>query len=226
MIKITNHSNSMQMKNVLNTFKFIFIIALFGLIFSGCASTKVTSYVNPEMVNHQCDNVLIEARTVGLTKQKGIEDAFYEDLSECGFPSIRSYDIFFPGREYSEAEKKKIYRDNKVDAILTAKICDAGKTKSYQSFTNYYKIGNITTAFSFGGTSSNPWIEFEAKLYDAQSGEVIWVAGATTKGSGYSSFLNLANSMSNSTVYQLIKDGRLKDIKLSPPPQKRRGFKY
>ena len=97
----------------------LFIIS----IFFGCASTKLTSFVDPEIKDKQYKNVLIFFSSSDLDEQMEGEEILQEEFVENGINAERSINIFAPTREYDDYEIIEKLKQNNYDAVLTCRIC-------------------------------------------------------------------------------------------------------
>lgn len=125
---------------------------------------------------------------------------------------IPAHTILFPGRSYSADELKRILGEHRVDATLVLSPTAAGVSETYvpPTYVTSCNTWNSTTNCSSrpvgGMTLESPWASFAARLYDATTGEVVWIATSNTNGSIFSSESSLIASMAAQTVRKLRGD--------------------
>jgi len=126
---------------------------------------------------------------------------------------IPAHTILFPGRSYSADELRRILGEHRVDATLVLSPTAAGVSETYvpPTLVTRCTTWSSTTSCSSrpvgGGTLKSPWASFAARLYDATTGEVVWIATSNTNGSIFSDTSSLISSMATQTVRKLRGDG-------------------
>ncbi len=125
---------------------------------------------------------------------------------------IPAHTLLFPGRSYSAEELRKILSENGIDATLVLSPTAAGVSETYvpPTYVTSCSTWNSSTSCSSravgGGTLKSPWASFSARLYDAASGQVVWIATSNTNGSPMSGTASLISSMAAETVRKLRSD--------------------
>ena len=84
---------------------FFFIISF--LLF-GCASTKMTSFKDPDYQQANFKRILIIANTTDLEKRQKLESKMVIEFSKVGVFALESYNIFPPTRELSNEDKIRL----------------------------------------------------------------------------------------------------------------------
>ena len=203
--------------------RFLFT-ALLCTIFYSCASTKLTSFVDPEVKDKDYDNILIFFPSLDLDEQQEGEEIIQEEFAEYGIRTERSLNIFSPTREYDDYEIIERLRKNDIDAVLLVEFTDAWSDESYvpQSTTTTTKgkvnvYGNTATykenskTYSYGGYYINkPRIKFVSKLIDVDEDLVAWIGTSLTKGNAYAKFGTLISSLGSNIIEDLIKNNLVK----------------
>jgi hypothetical protein len=215
-----------------------FLLGIFILL-TGCASTSITSFVDPDYRAVQFKNILVAANTNKLGDRLSMENRIVEVLATNGIKAIPSYSIFPPTREFTDSLKTILMLESKIDGCLMVYFGERGieqvqipvigsRTKSESQTT-----GNITpnfngidynsqttseskTTFIGGEIVDKPYAEFEIKLFDVFNGKMVWIANSFTGGSAYSNFNTVYSSFCNNIVNRLSEDNLIRisiDIK-------------
>lgn len=204
----------------MNSIKY-FINLGFLLFLFGCASTRMTSFKDPDYQNTEFKRILVVANTNDLEDRQKLEFKMVEAFSEAGVYALESYKLFPPTRELTDEEKVDLLLKNDIDAFISISVGESGVSEVYVPQTssttktkgevNVY--GNTarykeksTTTYQGGYTLNKPWAEFETKLYDVSNGQMAWIASSFTGGNAYANRNTVINSYCGKTVDQLIED--------------------
>lgn len=191
-------------------------VAIFLFIITSCASTKITSVVDPEFKKAQFSDVLVISTFSDLMYKEKIEDNFKKYGKSKNISISTGSEIMPPTRSYSNAEISNILEYNNIDCILVIALQDYWTSQTYvpKSTSTYGSasiIGN-TIVYSQkkknygGGFISKPRVTFESRLFDAKTGNVIWRSTSLTKGNALADFSDLASSLSRTTINKLLTD--------------------
>lgn len=193
----------------------ILIIIIFILINIGCATTSITSLLDPSFEKKKFKRIAVIAAIDNLEYKLKIESAFVEYLTNAKINSIASHKLFFPGRIYSKEEFGKIMFENKTDGCLLIILKDTYEQQVYiPQFSNIFLGYRSASAYSFGGHPvSKPNFIFEVRFYAipvVSLDKHCWLATAHTTGGAATQLDTLIKSLADSTVEKLIADGLLK----------------
>lgn len=191
-------------------------VAIFLFIITSCASTKITSVVDPEFKKAQFSDVLVISTFSDLMYKEKIEDNFKKFGNSKNISISTGSEILPPTRNYSNYEISNILEYNNIDCILVIALQDYWTSQTYvpKSTTTYGSasiIGN-TIVYSQkkknygGGFISKPRVTFESRLFDAKTGNVIWRSTSLTKGNALADFSDLSSSLSRTTINKLLTD--------------------
>ena len=184
--------------------------------FAACARTSMSSMPAPDLGGRHYHNILVVAAFADLGIRRETEDRFAAADSEGDFQFVPSYQVFFPGRQYTPEETGALLRKYEIDATLVIFPGQGGATSGYvpptysSGCTVWSSTGGcsqVTTTQSGGYSYRKPWAQFTAQLYDATSGTGVWVASATTGGNAYARAVTLVHSMADKTIERLTEDG-------------------
>lgn len=204
----------------MNSIKY-FINLGFLLFLFGCASTRMTSFKDPDYQNTKFKRILVVANTNDLEVRQKLEFKMVEAFSEAGVYALESYKLFPPTRELTDEEKVDLLLKNDIDAFLLISVGESGVSEVYVPQTSSttktkgevnvygntarYKEKSKTT-YQGGYTLYKPWAEFETKLYDVSNGQMAWIASSFTGGNAYANRNTVINSYCGKTVDQLLED--------------------
>jgi hypothetical protein len=199
--------------------KLVFCHLIFFL-FIGCTATRLTSYKDPAYENKILSKILIHITENDLETRFNMEKEFVYLLSEHGIPAIESYKLFPPTRELTEEVMLDSITTNGIDTYLMAGILSSGveiaklptktisKTEgrlnvydnnsSYESKTTTTEVG--------GGTIKKPWANIYTQILDAENGNIIWIADASSGGSAFTTFNGVYKSYCEKVIDKLFED--------------------
>lgn len=207
-------------------FNYIFT-TLSLIILVGCASTRMTSFKDPDYQKAEFKRILVVANTNDLEDRQKLESKMVEEFSNIGLFALESFRLFPPTRELTDEDKVELLLKNDIDAFISISIGESGVDEVYVPQTssttktkgevNVY--GNTarykeksTTTYQGGYTLNKPWAEFETKLYDVSNGQMAWISSSFTKGNAYANRNTVINSYCGKTVEQLLEDNLIKKV--------------
>jgi hypothetical protein len=211
------------MKLIKNSFPLLIIF-----LFVGCASTKMTSFKDPDYQKAEFKRILVVANTNDLEVRQTLESKMVEAFSDIGVFAMESFRLFPPTRELTDEEKVDLLLRNDIDAFISISVGESGVYEVYVPQTssttktkgevNVY--GNTarykeesTTTYQGGYTLNKPWAVFETKLYDVSNGKMAWIASSFTGGNAYANRNTVINSYCRKTVDQLLEDNLINKVK-------------
>jgi hypothetical protein len=193
----------------------LFISMLF--LFSGCVGTDITSQINRKNTDCHYDRLLVLACFSDLNIREQIENKFCSDihrLSAC--ECLKSYNLFFPGKAYTQIEAKAILTENKIDGILIFQR-SSGVESNYdpeesKSVGRAFLMGNALMGSNKaeatrGYSTLTPLAKYRVTLLSTLDNQIAWYAQASTTGNVFTTGVNLIKDASNETVKSLIGDG-------------------
>jgi hypothetical protein len=204
------------------------IYLLMAFILVSCASTKMTSFKDPDYQNAKFKRILIVANTNDLQDRQKLESKMVEAFTENGVFALESYKLFPPTRELTDEEKVDLLLKNDIDAFISISVGESGVDEVYVPQTSSTKktkgevnvYGNTaryneksTTTYQGGYTLNKPWAKFETKLYDVSNGQMAWISSSFTKGNAYANRNTVINSYCGKTVDQLLDDKLINNSK-------------
>lgn len=204
-------------------------ISFFMILFLvSCASTRMTSFKDPDYQKAEFKRILIVANTNDLEDRQKLESKMVEAFSDIGVFAMESFRLFPPTRELTDEDKVNLLLKNNIDAFISISVGESGVDEIYVPQTSsttktkgevnvygntaHYKEKSTTT-YQGGYTLNKPWAEFETKLYDVSNGQMAWISSSFTKGNAYANRNTVINSYCGKTVDQLLEDNLIKKIK-------------
>lgn len=206
--------------NAISTLVTFVAITSLGLL-AACASTKVTSELNPEMSGRTYTNVLVYADIADLEYRKEIEQEFCDRItSKTSSACLQSAQVFFPGQPYTADDISKRIAELHVDGVLMLKA-SSGVSSSYVPPTTYTTgtatvygntISGQSTTQTFGGYNVNkPWANYQVSFWSVADNKVAWYGSGKSRGNAFAEWSDLIESAAKETVSSMLDDGLLKE---------------
>lgn len=189
-----------------------------GVVFSvmACASTTMSSMPATELQGRVLHNILVIAAFDDIGIMRATEDRFATASVPANISFVRSYQVFFPGRQYTAEESAALLRQHSIEGVLVISVRQSGENSYYvpptyvsgcTAWNPMYGCSQATTTAIGGGSYKKPWARFTAQLYEADAGVLVWVASAATGGNALATSLTLVQSMADETMAHLAADG-------------------
>ncbi|MFQ5424936.1 MAG: hypothetical protein ACE5F9_13280 [Phycisphaerae bacterium] len=189
------------------------------ILLSGCASTKMRSFVDPDFRGKVYERVLIAPMYTDLEQRETAEakfvDAFEESVAEC----VPSMTIMLPTRKYTDDQLFSLLSDRSVDAVLFVRQTDyyedvssTTTTSGTLSANTFYYGQSANTYGTMQSTSRTrqtrkPRVRHELNLYDVDTRRMAWLGTSFTRGNAYARFKHLVQSLAEDAVDVLLHDG-------------------
>lgn len=190
------------------------------------STADISSFKDPDFPNYKIAKMAIRYSGHELNERDMVEKVFVNRFSkkETALETVTSLTYLPPTRTYTMEETDQILSDKGVNCIMLIKVTDSFEDEAYvpeQSKTTTYGRINETgdqfkayseTEKSGGYYVSLPRMKVELTILDLKAHKTVWLASSFVKGSQYSSFKNLMDTIAAKAFKQLKKDG-LVDIK-------------
>ncbi len=179
------------------------------LLLSGCASSTLTSYIDPDFRNKHYKSLVIEYLSSDLDRKQYVENEIARLLKEKGIKTFKGIQLFPPTRKFSHEEAAKIIVGTGADGYVTITLTNAYTSSSYVPPTytttpNYY--GGSTTTSSGGYSVIKPREEFKVEITDIYSGKISYKASGKTKGNIDATDEIMADALVAGLIEKLIED--------------------
>jgi hypothetical protein len=198
-----------------------YLIVLIMLVASGCASTKVASYRDPEFATANYSRILVIVPFSDFESKQTAEAAFADKCESVGLSCKMGGQVLPPTRTYSPDQIKNIVQENDIDAVLLVTLTDAWTDESYippsSTSTTKGQLNSIGNSVYYSSTTSKmtsggyyitkPRVTSRSQLFDVKTGKVAWAATSLTRGNAYAKLGRLMSSLASSTIDKLISDG-------------------
>lgn len=189
-------------------------ITFLSLLFVSCATTKISSFKNPDIDFSDYKKLLVYGNSRDIDFRKTIEADLVAAFSEQSIIAVSSIELISPVKEYTDEEIKKIITDNNIDGYLSVAVVTASEESAYvpqTSYTNYrsqYVNGQLVSVpytSTYGGYSvSYPKASFEIILTDIKTGQTAFKATANSEGDEFSDMKTISISLSKKIVEEYI----------------------
>ena len=152
-----------------------------AIICASCASTKNTTWLNPEYKGGQINNVVVICASKSDADTREFEDMFTEQLSKAGITATQGYTFLPTEGTLSEKELTAAITEKGIPSAIVTRVLSQ-KEKVYTSpsvypayygrFHGYY--GHARGYMYSGDQRTYVESQIEANLYDVASGDLIW----------------------------------------------------
>ncbi|WP_460240940.1 hypothetical protein [Aurantivibrio infirmus] len=196
------------------------MMKIYGTIFliflSSCASTRMTSFVDPAFRGTSYSSVLVSSNIAELEGKGFMESTICARFLAYGIDCSRSIDIFPPTRQFTDEQWLENFNNSGAQALIAVELTDAYSTQTYVPQTTTTS-GNVTsygnTAYynqstnTSGGYNINKPVEkYKITIIDGTNGKVAMIATSTTGGNAFAKSSNLAKSLAAELLQQLINE--------------------
>lgn len=194
--------------------KKLLILLISFLLFVSCATTKISSFKNPDIDFSNYQKMLILGNSRDIDFRKTIETDLVTAFTEQSIGAVSCIELISPVKEYTDEEIQKILSENNIDGYLSVAVVTASEESAYvpqTSYTNYrsqYVNGQlISTPYTstYGGYSvSYPKASFEIILTDIKTGQIAFKATANSEGDEFSDMKTISKSLAKKIVEEYI----------------------
>ncbi len=182
-------------------------VLLFSILISGCVSTQVISYSDPDFVNYKIRKVAVQGNKTQFSHV--LQSKLIEALKKRGVQAVLVNRIAPPTRRYALGEVARRLKAVGYEVILDVRLTDADRQ------TRYLGTYNTFNAYSFGGstygymssipmTQTTAYTKVDARLFEAGTGKNIWIGSFTTQAND--ALTANIGAMSDNMVQSIIKD--------------------
>ena len=195
--------------------RLFFSVVVECALMAACASTQMTSMLNPEWQSQPYRRILVFFATDDLELRRSFETRFQEHNPIPDVEFIPAFAVLFPGRTYTDLEVTEVLKRAGVDAALVVMQGQSGASTATLPATattgcTLWRTSQgclqTETTVSGGGTLHKPWADYSVFLIDLEDTQTIWVATASSSGNAFASWSDLRNSLVSKTIERLTKD--------------------
>lgn len=164
----------------------IFIVILW---LSGCATTSITGFTDPNFEDKTYKSLVVVTPNLNLEYSSLLQSKVCNAIQNMGISCKRGLDLFPPTRAFEPDQIVSILKDNRIAGYLLLTY-GGGTTQSQQIGTLAYGSATVfsNTISAYG--SSTPVMSFSRSdgysivLIDTQTFNKAWVGGAKTQAQG------------------------------------------
>lgn len=169
---------------------------------SACALVDENSFTDPVYANKRFDSVMVFGLGMGLEERSKAEQTVVDELIQHGAVALRSIDHVLPTRGYSDDEIAEIINKSGTQSTLALAV-EGRRVRS-----EYVLPGHPLAAVFGGMVLEKPRAMYVAKLYEVDTGKVVWMTEYEERGSIYDDLIELTEEASEEIAEELI-DGDL-----------------
>lgn len=185
---------------------FIFIISSFIVIsFSACSTTtSITSWKDNSEIENKFHKILVMVFIKDLEYKSLLETKVANELKKLSVNAVKSLDVLSPLEKYSKDDLDTLLQKNNFDGLLT--INYEGSVQEKGNGIKYYKYYKkfFNAKQKKRKSIAHSTIILESILFSVNSENNIWTA--TTKTEDASNAEDLANSVAEALIQDLIKN--------------------
>lgn len=205
--------------------KTVFAVVSLVICLSGCISTNVKSYTDPDYRSTIVKSVVLDLNGLAPILRAEMEPSITQALTSARLKVTPISELISPTRDVPRDKVLEVIAQSGSDVILTMKVVDENERTTYagsigSATTSGYLSGNSysgsTSGFSVPLVAARGETVMKATLFDAKTGRKVWVADLHTKASGTAYVgkpSKIASSASDALVDKLREDGRIAPIK-------------
>jgi len=193
------------------------IVSLLPFFFSCAASTNLTGFKNPDF-KEKVTKILVYSLAKDLSLRQNIEQEVTNAFTQQNKKAFPSINLFSPVKSYTKEEIMNTIEREKFDAVLVLSVTDTETSETYippsQSTKTdgkgtvigdylYYK-STTKTETTGGFYVKKPIVYFESTLFYIPNDILIWKANSKTKGNAFANERDLAFSLGENILDDLI----------------------
>jgi hypothetical protein len=204
--------------------------SIFGLCIAltGCASSKVSSYVEAGSLTEPFTHLIVIASNLPLEERLAAEQGMAKTMKANGVRATIGTKVMPPTRLNDDAFTEAAIKNSGAQGALVLFEKGKGATSTYVPPT-VIGPGYATTTgtihgygdlYSYSGTTiytpppmmpgytvRKPIAEYWAAIYDFRLGRQIWIAEIESSGNAFANYADLADSAAKTAVKRLKRDG-------------------
>lgn len=192
------------------------ILVLVGILISGCATTNMKTYVDPEHKGKKYTKILIDSPNANFEFKDLLLSDICEKLQKYSVTCVRKDEIFPPTREYSDSQLFEVISNNKIDAWLVIGI-GTGSSNSQYMGSNTFGSATVYGNTAYGSANSMAMYSFSRQqgysiaMYDMSTKHKAFIMDASTSASGLANVTNsvFASSLADKIVKEMSASGFL-----------------
>jgi hypothetical protein len=218
-------------ETVMNSLRLLFAVGS-GILLASCAMSTATSFTDPAASGKRYLSPIMVASNLPLGDRAPAEQKMIDAVQKkSGRQALSGMQVFPPTRKWDAAALDAALADSEADAIVIMWVTDMGTTQTYVpprvlwggsasthgmmtnrgggnysfDYNTLYTPPTVTDGYKF----DKPNAQYGAALYDAETGQKIWISEISSRGSAFASYADLAKSAASRIVKDLYGAGHL-----------------
>jgi hypothetical protein len=209
--KVWSAANDSIATNVRNgLMRPLLAIALFSI--GGCASTSMSSFRDPQYLNHKCERIAVIVGSSNLMVRAELEQKMVRSFREDGVFAIAGTQIFPPTRTIADSTIAPTLLEKGIDSyLLIAPGAYGVEDFALPSLTSgHVRTSGNVSVFQFVQTQNSvekPYASHRVMLVDSKNNQVMWIADSFTGGNGLADFSTVNQSFCREVTRRLRAQG-------------------
>lgn len=183
-------------------------LLLITLLFGGCASTKITSFTDPDFLHVKYNSYVVVTPNLNLEYSSLLQNKICDEIQKNDATCTIGIELFPPTREFSNTDKSKIIKNSEIEGYLIVLYSSGGSDSQIISNLSYGTAnvyGNSINAYGM----STPVYSYTRRdgynliLVDTASFQKAWVGSANVHASGLA---NITDDVFTTSLAQKIAD--------------------
>jgi len=192
----------------------LLVVSLSSL--SGCISTNVKGYTGQDYHGYKIRKAVVRAPDAGFEFGELMEHSIIEELGDAGVKAESFLKMFPPTRQWTNEQVVDTLRKQGYDAIMTVSLKGSDTTSNTIGYINSGTASVYGNTAYYNGSSTaittfHRYTSTHIKVYNVDSGRVVWVGDARTSAGGlfYMGDETQTDSLAEETVDALRDSGHL-----------------
>lgn len=159
------------------------------MLVSGCASTSITGYSDPEYRTAQYDSVVVVAENAGLERAARLEGGICEQFQNAGVTCTPFHQVFPPTRSHPADKVFPALQEKGIGALVVL-LSGADQSSARDIGSQTFGSANVYGNQVSGQSSSVAITAFSRQAHarivvvDSATRDTVWLGDARTEGSG------------------------------------------
>ncbi|MCX6147338.1 MAG: hypothetical protein NTW25_08830 [Candidatus Kapabacteria bacterium] len=203
------------------------MLALLSIVLASCATTKTTSYSDPDFRGKKFNSICVYAEVEDLEMRKTLETKLADELKDNGIVTFIGIDLFPPTREWTDDQFQKTLKDIKVDGYLRVRLTNTDVRESIGNATtttttngekvkanrdNKEKYKEVSTSTTTVNRTKTFYSSFKTDLIEVASNKLAWTATSNSESGEWlgSEFNLIFGSFSSDIAKELKAKGHIR----------------
>lgn len=210
------HTKKIKQGNKISAWVLLFSFSI--LILSSCASTRTSSYSDPDFIGKKYKSICVFVEVGDLQTKKMLEEKLASELKDENVDIIVGGNLFSPTRTWSSEQINYQLKKKEIEGYLLVQVLSQSAndivtgtttvTDTKQGTSNNGKQSNVSVAHTSVNSSTQYLSSFKTQIIDVESNRVAYIATSNSESEqGFSGDFTL---ILNSFASDIIKDIKAK----------------